>query len=138
MVFDDKSRIMEFPLTPIGRDFWRNSKFLSQDELLVKLDEWWYNPISGITLSNTVCDQYGPQMKQEVWYRTNEIDKFIGDLMDVSLTHGLLFVGNLSQRDNYFAVAETAHHTTNISGEFIEALIRKVEKGNEWLEKHKG
>lgn len=138
MVFDDKRVVMEFPLTSFGKEYWQFQRFLTQKELIELMEKWWYNPISGITLSNIVCDQCGPQAKQEIWYRTSEIDKFVGDLMDVSLTHGLLFVGNLSQRDNYFAVAETAHHTTNITGEFIEALIRKVEKGNQWLEKHKG
>ena len=138
MVFDDKSRTMEFPLTQLGRDWWRNSKFLSQGELLGRLENWWYNPISGLTLTNIVCDKFGPMMKQEAWYRTGESDKFFCDLMDVSLTHGIIYLGNTGQRDNYFAVSRSANGATNISGEFMEALIRKVEEGNEWLEKHKG
>lgn len=138
MVFDDQSRTMEFPLTQLGRDWWRNSKFLSQGELLGRLENWWYNAISGLTLTNIVCDKYGPMMKQEVWYRTGESDKFFCDLMDVSLTHGIIYLGNTGQRDNYFAVSKSANNSTNISGEFMEALIRKVEEGNEWLEKHKG
>ena len=129
MVFNDKSVVMEFPLTVAGKNFWQGRRFLTTPEVLADIENWWYNPISGITLSNIVCNQYGPQMKQEVWYRTSEIDKFVGDLMDISLTHGFLFVGNLSQRDNYFATAETAHNTTNITAEIMEALIKKIEGG---------
>ena len=138
MVFDDKSRIMEFPLTQLGRDWWRNSKFLSKGELLGRLENWWYNAISGLVLTNIVCDKYGPVMKQEAWYRTGESDKFFCDLMDVSLTHGIIYLGNTGQRDNCFAVARSANNGTNISGEFMEALIRKVEEGNEWLRQHTG
>ena len=138
MVFDDKSRIMEFPLTQLGRDWWRNSKFLSQGELLGRLENWWYNAISGLVLTNIVCDKFGPVMKQEAWYRTGESDKFFCDLMDVSLTHGIIYLGNTGQRDNCFAVARSANNGTNISGEFMEALIRKVEEGNEWLRQHTG
>ena len=138
MVFDDQSRTMEFPLTQLGRDWWRNSKFLSKGELLGRLENWWYNPTSGLVLTNIVCDKFGPVMKQVAWYRTGESDKFFCDLMDVSLTHGIIYLGNTGGTDNCFAVARSANNGTNISGEFMEALIRKVEEGNEWLEKHKG
>lgn len=129
MVFNDKSVVMEFPLTVAGKNFWQGRRFLTTSEVLADIEKWKYNPNGGFTLSNIICNQLGPQMKQEAWYHKTDIDKFVGDLMDISLTHGLLFVGNLSQRDNYFAVAETAHNTTNITAEIMEALIKKIEEG---------
>lgn len=139
MVFDDKSRIMEFPLTQLGRNWWRSRKFLSQGELLDRLGNWWYNATSGLTLTNIICDEFGPVMKQESWYRTGESDKFFCDLMEVSLTHGIIYFGKTLGKttlNDCFAVARSANNGTNISGEFMEALIRKVEEGNEWLRRH--
>ena len=64
MIFDDESKTMTFPLTPINRNFWRGRKFLTKKELMYAIDNWKIFPLGEICITNVICDKWGPELVQ--------------------------------------------------------------------------
>ena len=57
MIFDDESKTMMSPLTPINCDFWRGRKFLTKKELMYAIDNWKILPLDEICITNVICDK---------------------------------------------------------------------------------
>lgn len=132
MVFHDESKFMAFPLTNSGNNWWRGRRFLTKKEIFLAIDKWGVNPLSNIHLTNIVCDRWGPAVAQEALYGETDLTNLPGDIMDVSLTHGIIHIGRTPRVDNCIAVAESSNHQTNIDADVIESLMRKIKEVDTW------
>lgn len=132
MLFDNEERAISIGLTSFGMSFWRARRFMSKDEIMDGIKGWRFVPGAGLSLVNIVCDGFGPSFMQIVWYNlTKEMDSIPGDFMDISLTHGIIYIGNSENNQNCIGVAETADCQTNIDADVIDALMRRIWHGHE-------
>jgi len=127
MVFDNEERVLTLGLTNYGKQFWTAHRIMSKDEIMDGIKDWKFVPGAGLSLVNIVGDRFGPSLKQIVWYNlTKEMDSIPGDLMDISLTHGITHICSVENRQNCIGLAETSDGQTNIDADVIDALMRKI------------
>lgn len=129
MVFDDERRTMTFTLTGCSSNFWRGRRFLTKDEIVQAIDRWNFDNNFDINIKNIICDECGPAFVQNLFYDPNDKDGIISDLSEISLSHGIIYIGPiLNHQDNCIGVAETPNHQTNIDSDVIDAIMRKIGK----------
>lgn len=127
MIFDDESKTMMFPLTPINSNFWRGRKFLTKKELMYAIDNWKILPLDEICITNVVCDKWGPALVQNLWLEQWDIEDIISSLAEISLSHGIIYIGcPPGAVYGRIGVAETSNHQTNIDADVIDAIIQKI------------
>ena len=127
MIFDDESKTMTFPLTPINRNFWRGRKFLTKKELMYASDNWKIFPLGEICITNVICDKWGPELVQSLWLDEQDTENIISSLAEISLSHGIIYIGyGPGAVYNPIGVAETSNHQTNIDADVIDAIIQKI------------
>ena len=129
MVFDDESRTMTFPLTSTRINFWRGRRFLTKDEIMQAIDEWKFNRNHDIIIMNLLCNEWGPAWCQYMVCNHLDIDDIISDLAEISLSHGIIYIGNTGTTTNLYnciCVAETPNHQTNIDADVIDAIVKKI------------
>ena len=126
MIFDDESKTMMFPLTPINRNFWRGRKFLTKKELMYAIDKKIF-PLGEICITNVICDKWGPELVQSLWLDKQDTENIISSLAEISLTHGIIYIGyGPGAVYNRIGVAETSNHQTNIDADVIDAIVKKI------------
>ena len=127
MVFDAE-RAMKYALTIDGKCFWHRQHFLSKSELVDSIRKWDFNDIFvAFRLHNLLYnDDHEPYAKQVVSYDRRRIDDFVSDVMSLSLTHGILYIGTVGVDPNCIGVAETPNHQTNIDADVIDAIVDKI------------
>ena len=127
MIFDDESKTMMSPLTPINCDFWRGRKFLTKKELMYAIDNWKILPLDEICITNVICDKWGPALVQNLWLEQWDIEDIISSLAEISLSHGIIYIGCVPGAVySSIGVAETSNHQTNIDADVIDAIIKKI------------
>lgn len=127
MIFDDESKTMMSPLTPINCDFWRGRKFLTKKELMYAIDNWKILPLDEICITNVICDKWGPAFVQNLWLEQWDIEDIISSLAEISLSHGIIYIGcGPGAVYGRIGVAETSNHQTNIDADVIDAIIKKI------------
>jgi hypothetical protein len=129
MVFDDESKTMTFPLTECGRNSWRRKRFLTKDEIVQAIDEWDFNNNYDINIKNIVCDKLGPAFAQNLFYNPFDKNGIISILSEISLSHGIIYVGSTPTQYNCIGVAETPNHQTNIDADVIDAIVKRIGGG---------
>ena len=131
MIFDNPSRTDEtiiFNLTISEASRVHNASFIQKDEILNQISRWTFHGVAGnlIRLKNIIHVD-GKFMKQEMaYYIPSAVDKLISDLMDLSLSYAILWVDTNIMGFKEIALAKTAHNTTNIDADVVEAIIRKL------------
>ena len=127
MIFDDDSKTMMFPPTPINSNFWRERKFLTKKELMYAIDNWKILPLDEICITNVICDKWGPAFVQNLWLEQWDIEDIISSLAEISLSHGIIYIGcDPGAVYSRIGVAETSNHQTNIDADVIDAIIKKI------------
>ena len=127
MIFDDESKTMMFPLTPINSNFWRGRKFLTKKELMYAIDNWKILPLDEICITNVICDKWGPALVQNLWLEQWDIEDIISSLAEISLSHGIIYIGcPPGAVYSRIGVAETSNHQTNIDADVIDAILKKI------------
>lgn len=129
MVFDDERRTMTFPLTALGIDFWRGRRFLTKNEIMYAIQRWNPRPVNPICIRNILCDKLGPSVCQVVpcYHRYHQdIDELVDILAEISLSHGIIYIGSAMGEDSCIGVAETSNHQTNIDADVIDAIVKKI------------
>ena len=131
MVFDNPNRTDEtiiFNLTSSEEFRVHGASFIQKDEILNQISKWTFQGKAGnlLRLKNIVHVD-GKFLKQEVAYFIPDgINRLVSDLMELSLSYAILWVDTNIMGFNEIAVAKTAHNTTNIDADVVEALIRKL------------
>ena len=127
MIFDDESKTMMSPLTPINSNFWRGRKFLTKKELMYAIDNWKILPLDEICITNVICDKWGPALVQNLWLEQWDIEDIISSLAEISLSHGIIYIGcGPGAVYGRIGVAETSNHQTNIDADVIDAILKKI------------
>ena len=127
MVVFDTEHAMKFALSINGKCFWMHKRFLSKSELMDSIREWDFNVNFDFSLHNMLYnDDHVPYARQIVRYDRRRIDDFVSDLMMLSLTHGMLYIGTIGFDPNCICVAESPNHQTNIDADVIDAITRKI------------
>ena len=126
MVFDDERRTMTFPLTNARINFWRGRRFLTKNEIMRSIDKWDFDKDYDIIIMNIICDRWGPALSQCLVRNWLDIDGIISDLSEISLSHGIVYIGSGQNQGNYIGVAETSNHQTNIDADVIDAIVEKI------------
>ena len=127
MIFDDESKTMMFPLTSVGKNFWRGRRFLTKKELMYAIRNWKIFPlINGVCITNVICDKWGPALAQDLWLDLLDTENIVSSLAEISLSHGIIHIGSSTTKDNCIGVAKTANHQTNIDADVIDAIVKKL------------
>ena len=131
MVFDNPNRADEtiiFNLTNSENFKVQYASFMQKDEILNQISRWTFQGKAGnlLRLKNIVHVD-GKFLKQEVAYFIPDgINRLVSDLMELSLSYAILWIDTNIMGFNEIAVAKTAHNTTNIDADVVEAIIRKL------------
>ena len=126
MVFDDERRTMTFPISKERCDFWRGRGFLTKDEIVQALDKWNFDRRYDILIMNIICDTWGTALSQYLISDWSDMDSLISDLAEISLSHGIIYIGSSLYHNNCIGVAETPDHQTNIDADVIDAIVEKI------------
>ena len=131
MVFDISNITDEtiiFNLTNSDKSRVRTAHFIQKDEILDKISKWTFHGKSGKLLRiKNIVHVDGRFLKQEVAYFIPDgLNRLISDLMELSLSYAILWIDTNIMGFNEIAVAKTAHNTTNIDADVVEAIIKKL------------
>ena len=134
MIFDEANAnngdTIMFSLTNSEYDRVQRASFIQKDEILNRISRWNFRGKSGkiLRLKNIIYVD-GRFLKQEVAYLLPEqIDKLVSDMMDLSMSYAILWVDTNIMGFNEIALAKTAHNTTNIDADVVEAVIKKIKE----------
>lgn len=132
MIFDETNtnngETMTFSLTNSEYDRVHVASFIQKDEILNQISRWTFRGKAGklLRLKNIVYVD-GRFLKQEVaYFLPTDMDRLISDMMDLSMSYAILWVDTNIMGFNEIALAKTAHNTTNIDADVIDALIQKI------------
>ena len=135
MVFDNANtstdETMTFSLTQSEDSRVRVASFIQKDEILNQISRWTFHGKAGkiLRLKNIIYVD-GQFMKQEVaYFLPTALDRLISDMMDLSLSYAILWVDTNMMGFNEIALAKTAHNTTNIDADVIDAILKKIGGG---------
>ena len=114
-----------FSLTCDERERANHAKFMQKPDIIKEIGKMNFSK-NLLRLKNIVYLN-GNFMKHEIDYVfPNDKDKFASDMMDISISYAILWLGSDILGFNEIAVAETAHHTTNIDADVIGAFLDKI------------
>ena len=120
-----------FNLTPSEHFKVQYASFMQKDEILNQISRWVLEGKSGeiLRLKNIVHVD-GKFLKQEVAYFIPDgINRLVSDLMELSLSYAILWIDTNIMGFNEIAVAKTAHNTTNIDADVIDAIVKRIGGG---------
>lgn len=132
MIFDETSannvETIMFNLTNSEYNRVQHASFIQKDEILTQISKLRFSGKQGKILRlKNIRYVDGRFCKQEVVYlMPNDLDKLISELMDISLSYAILWIDTNIMGFNEIALAKTAHNTTNIDADVVEAIIRKL------------
>ena len=132
MVFDNANtstdETMTFSLTQSEDSRVRSASFIQKDEILNQISRWTLRGKAGkiLRLKNIIyVDERF--LKQEVaYFLPTAMDRLVSDLMELSLSYAILWVDTDIMGLNEIALAKTAHNTTNIDADVIDAIMKKI------------
>jgi len=102
-----------------------NAKFMQKPDIIKEVNRMDFSKRL-LRLKNIVYID-GELRKQEIDYVfPNDKDKFASDMMDMSMGYAILWFFTDILGINEVAVAETAHHTTNIDADVIGAFLDRI------------
>ena len=132
MVFDNANtstdETMTFSLTQSEDSRVRSASFIQKDEILNQISRWTLRGKAGkiLRLKNIIYVD-GRFLKQEVaYFLPTAMDRLVSDLMELSLSYAILWVDTDIMGLNEIALAKTAHNTTNIDADVIDAIMKKI------------
>lgn len=131
MVFEQAwwERSFVFNLTCGERELANHAKFMQKPDILKEVNRMNFSK-NLLRLKNIVYLD-GNFMKHEIDYVfPNDKDKFASDMMDISMSYAILWLGSDILGFNEIAVAETAHNTTNIDADVIGAFLDRIGEDN--------
>ncbi len=118
-----------FNLTCDERNKVENARFMQKPAIIKAVDHMNFSR-SLLRLKNIVFLD-GDFCKEEIDYVfPNDKDKFASDMMDISMSYAILWLGSDILGFNDIVVAKTAHNTTNIDAEVIGAFLDKIGENN--------
>ena len=127
MVFDQdiiKGGIL-FGLTLSERSKADNARFIQKPAIINEVGRMNFSK-NLLRLKNIVCID-GELRKQEIDYVfPDDTDKFASDMMDISMSYAILWLGSDILGFNEVVVAKTAHNTTNIDADVIGAFLDRI------------
>lgn len=130
---DDRDLVVEMRDTEKERA--RGFKFLTKPQMLSMLKHWdsaqRYDRTMRIT--EVLCPDGLPTHKKiRQFHYPDDIDRIAAFLMELSLTHGILWIENdFLFRNPEVWVARTEHYTTNIDADVIDGIIGKLKEISE-------
>ena len=131
MVFEQewRERSLVFNLTCDERQRANHAKFMQKPDIIKEVNRMNFSK-NLLRLKNIVYLD-GHFMKHEIDYVfPNDKDKFASDMMDISMSYAILWLGTDILRCNEIAVAKTAHNTTNIDADVIGAFLDRIGEDN--------
>lgn len=132
MIFDETSanngETIMFNLTPSEQFRVQHASFIQKDEILNQISKLRFSGKQGkILRMKNIRYVDGRFCKQEVvYFMPDDLDKLISALMDISLSYAILWIDTNIMGFNEIALAKTAHNTTNIDADVVEAIIKKL------------
>lgn len=128
---DDRTLIVEMRYTEKERAR-TVFRFLTKPQILSMLKHWdsasEWDRIMRIT--EVLCPDGLPTHKKvRQFHYPDDIDRIASFLMELSLTHGILWIENdFLFRNPEVWVARTEHYTTNIDADVIDGIIGKLKE----------
>ena len=131
MVFDHEMRNggLVFNLTNDERNKAGYAKFMQKPDIIREVNGMTFSNGGLLRLKNIVYvdDHF---MKQEIDYvLPDDKDRFASDMMDISMSYAILWLGSDILGFNEIVVAKTAHNTTNIDADVLGAFLDKIGGG---------
>ena len=126
MVFDNicVDNGMMFDLTQSEYDRVGHAGFIQKREILDGIRKM--NNARLLRIKNIVYNGMNFYKQESVYLVPKDIERLAADMMDLSISYAILWIEQDILGFNTIAVARTAHHTTNIDADVIEALIDKM------------
>lgn len=122
-------RGMVFNLTCEERGKVENAKFMQKPDIIKEVNRMNFSK-NLLRLKNIVFLD-GKFRKEEIDYVfPKDKDKFASDMMDISISYAILWLGSDILGFNDIAVAKTAHNTTNIDADVIWAFLDRIGKAD--------
>jgi len=130
MIFDETSanngETIMFSLTNSEYNRVQHASFIQKDEILNQISRL---RIGRILRMKNIRYVDGRFYKQEVaYFMPNDLDKLISELMDISLSYAILWIDTNIMGFAEIALAKTAHNTTNIDADVVEAVMKKIKE----------
>ena len=119
-------RGMVFNLTCEERSKVENAKFMQKPDIIREVNGMTFSNGGLLRLKNIVYvdDHF---MKQEIDYvLPDDKDRFASDMMDISMSYAILWLGSDILGFSEVVVAKTAHNTTNIDADVLCAVLVKM------------
>ena len=132
MIFDETSanngETIMFSLTNSEYNRVYHASFIQKDEILNQISRLRFTGKQGkILRMKNIRYVDGRFCKQEVvYFIPDDLDKLVSELIDISLSYAILWIDTNIMGFNEIALAKTAHNTTNIDADVIEAIIGKL------------
>lgn len=127
VVFEHEMRNggLVFNLTNVERIKAGYAKFMQKPDIIKEVNRMDFSQ-NFLRLKNIVYvdDHF---MKQEIDYIfPNDKDRFASDMMDISMSYAILWLGSDILGFGEVVVAKTAHNTTNIDADVIGAFLDRI------------
>ena len=132
MIFDETNTnngdTIMFNLTPSEYYRVQHASFIQKDEILNQISRWtFHGKAKKLLRLKNICYVDGRFCKQEVvYFMPDDLDKLVSELMDLSMSYAILWADSNILGFNEIALAKTAHNTTNIDADVVEAIIGKL------------
>lgn len=133
IVTDDDDRTLIVEMRDTEKERARTVfRFLTKPQILSMLKHWdsasEWDRIMRIT--EVLCpDGFPTHKKVRQFHYPDDIDRIASFLMELSLTHGILWIENdFLFRNPEVWVARTEHYTTNIDADVIDGIIGKLKE----------
>lgn len=118
---------MVFNLTWSERERLRTARFLQKREILEGIEKLSLDQGGALIRLKNMVHVDGSFRKHELDYILPvDKDKFASDMMDISMSYAILWLGCDALNFNEVVVARTAHNTTNIDADVIGAFLAKM------------
>lgn len=120
---------MIFKMSSSEVDRVRLWKFLTKEKIMDSISKWTFKK-NVVRFVDVLCSEGGPTHKKTTIFSVpNQIDLIASRLMELSMTHGILQLGEDLVGKNSIWFAETEHYTTNIDADVIEGIIVRLKLG---------
>jgi hypothetical protein len=120
---------MIFKMASSEVDRVRMWKFLTKGEIMDSISKWKFKG-NVIRIIDILCPDGSPEYKKTTVYGVpNQIDLIASRLMELSMTHGILQLGESLCGNNAIWFSATEHYTTNIDADVVEGIIVRLKLG---------
>ena len=131
MVFEENiSDSLILSLTWSEANWVQNAHFIQKDEILesIKRMDFRSKAKKLLRVKNILCIDGMFKKQEELYFFPDNKDRFVCDMMDLSMGYAILKIGTDIIDFNEMVVAKTAHNTTNIDADVIGAFIKKIDE----------